>query len=334
MIYELFNTKGISLKVSSFGGRIMELRVPDREGLPADIVLGVKEEGQYRDYGSGERFLGAAIGRYANRIAGGKFTLDGKEYHLPLNNGNNSLHGGWKGFDMVEWNVDQAGDSRIQFSLVSPDGDEGYPGTLTVRMTYTLTEDSLVIDYHAVTDAPTVVNLTHHSFFNLHGEGKGTVNDHLLFINADRYTPVDENLIPIGIARVEGTPFDFTELTPIGRRLGENDRQLHLGKGYDHNWVLNKPSVGELSLAASVVDPDSRRRMDVLTTEPGIQFYGGNYFDGSMTGKNGLPYVKNCALALEAQHFPDSPNRPEFPSTVLRPGETYKQICIYRFSTI
>ncbi len=335
MIYTLTNQRGISLKVTSFGGRIMELWVPGRDGVADDIVLGAKEESRYEDYGSGERFLGAAIGRFANRIAGGRFTLDGKEYRLPLNEATNSLHGGRKGFDMVYWKVEEVRSDRIVFSYVSPDGEEGYPGTLRVRMTYMLTEDSLVIDYSAVTDAPTVVNLTHHSFFNLHGEGKGSVNDHILRINARFFTPVDENLAPTGeIAPVEGTPFDFTHATQIGLRLGEKDEQLRIGRGYDHNWVLSKPYEGALTEAAVVEDPVSGRRMEVWTTEPGLQFYGGNYFDGGMKGKNGLPYGKHCAFALETQHFPDSPNRPEFPSTVLRPGKTYRQTCIYKFTRV
>lgn len=333
MKYTLANSKGMKCTVTDFGCRIMDLWVPDRNGASADVVLGTYDEDKYRNYGTGERFLGATIGRYGNRIAAGKFSLDGKEYTLPLNNGANSLHGGVTGFDMVCWKVESASSDSILFSYVSADGEEGYPGTLTVYMSYRLTEDNeLVIEYRASTDSPTIVNLTHHSFFNLHGEGKGTVNDHILTINADRFTPVDATLIPTGeLAPVEGTVFDFRKPVAIGSRLGADDGQLRLGGGYDHNWVLNKHEEGALTKAAELYDPESGRLMEVFTTEPGIQFYGGNYFDGTMSGKNGLPYIKNCSLALETQHFPDSPNHPDFPSTVLRPGEEYRQTCIYKF---
>lgn len=320
MIYTLKNDS-ISLKVTNFGCRIMELIVPDRQGIPGNVVLGAKTEEEYIHY-KGERFLGAAIGRYGNRIAGGRFSLDGKTYQLPQNNGKNSLHGGFKGFDMVFWKVEEYCGNRIVFTYLSPDGEEGYPGNLSVRMSYTLKECALIIEYHATTDAPTVVNLTHHSFFNL--RGKGTVNDHILTIFADSYTPVDDTLIPTGeIAPVDGTPFDFRQPTAIGSRLGLDDEQLARGCGYDHNWVLNKPSDGELTLAARLFDPTGGRTLEVLTTEPGMQFYGGNYFE-----------KKHCALALETQHFPDSPNHPDFPSTVLRPGETYSQTCIYKFGIL
>lgn len=336
MKYILSNSNGLKLTVTDFGCRIMDLWVPDRNGVLADIVLGTYDEDRYRNYGSGERFLGAVIGRYGNRIAKGRFTLDGKEYTLAVNNGENALHGGVMGFDMVTWKVESVSDDSIVFSYVSADGEEGYPGTLAVRMSYVLTDSNeLVISYKATTDAPTIVNLTHHSFFNLHGEGIGTVNDHVLTINAGRYTPVDETLIPTGeLAPVDGTPFDFREPHVIGSRLGMDDGQLVRGGGYDHNWVLDKPAEGALSKAAEVYEPESGRRMEVFTTEPGIQFYGGNYFDGSMHGKNGRPYVRNCSLALETQHFPDSPNHSGFPSAVLRPSEEYSQICIYKFSTL
>lgn len=336
MKYTLCNSRGLKCTVTDFGCRIMDLWVPDRDGRLEDVVLGTYDEDKYRNYGKGERFLGATIGRFGNRIAHGRFSLDGREYALALNNGANSLHGGVLGFDMVTWKVESVSADSIQFSYVSVDGEEGYPGTLTVRMSYTLTENNeLVIDYKAVTDAHTIINLTHHSFFNLHGEGKGTVNDMLLMINADRYTPVDGTLIPTGeLAPVEGTPFDFRNPAVIGSRLGAEDEQLERGAGYDHNWVLNKASEGELSKAAELYDPQSGRKMEVFTTEPGIQFYGGNYFDGTMTGKNGLPYVRNCSLALEAQHFPDSPNHPDFPSTELYPGQEYRQTTVYRYSTV
>ena len=335
MKYTLSNSNGLKMTVTDFGCRIMDLWVPDRNGAMGDIVLGTYDEEKYRNYGMGERFLGATIGRYGNRIAKGRFHLDGKEYVLAVNNGENALHGGVMGFDMVTWKVESLSENSIVFSYVSADGEEGYPGTLAVQMSYSLTDrNELVICYKAATDAPTIVNLTHHSFFNLHGEGEGTVNDHVLTINAEHYTPVDGTLIPTGeLAPVEGTPFDFRQPHVIGSRLDQDDEQLRRGGGYDHNWVLAKPSAGDLSKAAEVYDPESGRCMEVFTTEPGIQFYGGNYFDGSMIGKNGKPYVKNCSLALETQHFPDSPNHPEFPSTVLRPSEEYRQTCIYKFST-
>lgn len=336
MKYTLSNAHGLRCTVTDFGCRIMDLWVPDRNGNEADVVLGTYDEDKYRNYGTGERFLGATIGRFGNRIAKGRFSIDGKGYALAINNGENALHGGVLGFDMVVWNVESVSADSILFSYVSADGEEGYPGTLKVKMSYALTDnDELVIEYRAITDAPTIVNLTHHSFFNLHGEGNGTVNDHVLTIHADRYTPVDETLIPTGeLAPVEGTPFDFRTPTVIGSRLEADDEQLRRGGGYDHNWVLNKAEAGALGKAAEVYDPESGRRMEVFTTEPGMQFYGGNYFDGSMVGKNGLPYIKNCSIALETQHFPDSPNHPEFPSTVLRPNEEYHQICIYKFSVL
>jgi len=333
MKYQLHNSNGVHLTVTDFGCRIMEIFTPDRNGKFADIALGSLDEDKYINFGTGERFLGATVGRYGNRIAEGQFTIDGKTYNLARNNGTNSLHGGIKAFDMVTWEVVSYSQSRIEFRYLSHDGEEGFPGNLDVHMTYELTEDNeLVIRYEATCDKATVCNLTHHSYFNLHGEGVGDINDHVMYINADRYTPVDANLIPTGeLAPVEGTPLDFRTPQVIGLRSGSDFEQIRLGFGYDHNWVLNKKEEGELSLAATVVDPQSGRRLDVLTTEPGMQFYGGNYFDGSMTGKRGLPYVKNAGLALETQHFPDSPNHPAFPTTILRPGETYRHTCIYRF---
>lgn len=334
MIYELKNINGLHLKVTNFGCRIMDLWTPDRNGAFDDIVLGTYDEDKYVNYGSGERFLGATIGRFGNRIAGGRFTLDGKEYSLAQNNGRNALHGGLKGFDMVHWKVEHVTENRIDFSYVSQDGEEGYPGTLKVKMSYELSDnDELVIRYSAETDAPTIINLTHHSFFNLHGEGNGSVNDLIMKINAGRYTPVDDTLIPTGeLASVDGTPFDFRTPAEISQKLDWNNEQIRLGGGFDHNWVLDRKDDGSLFPAASVYDPQTGRVMEVLTTEPGMQFYGGNYFDGSMTGKNGKPYIKNCSLALETQHFPDSPNKSNFPSTVLRPGEEYTQTTTYRFS--
>lgn len=333
MKYYLEN-RNIRMTVTDFGCRIMELQVPDRDGKYGDIVLGAKDEQAYMDYGRGERFLGATIGRFANRIARGQFQLDGKSYQLECNNGQNALHGGVTGFDMLEWQVLSHSGSRIDFYLESPDGDQGYPGNMKVWMSYELSADSLIISYKANCDRKTVINLTHHSFFNLRGEGNGTVNEHLMYINADNFTPVDETLIPTGqICPVAGTPFDFRTPSVIGDKLDFSNKQIQLGGGFDHNWVLNKRCEGELSLAARVYEPESGRVLEVLTTEPGMQFYGGNYFDGTMVGKNGKPYIRNCSFALETQHFPDSPNHASFPSTVLEPGSEYNQICIYRFST-
>lgn len=334
MKYEIKNANGLRLTVTDLGCRIMDLWVPDKDGRFDDIVLGTYDEEKYIHYGSGERFLGATIGRYGNRIAGGRFTLEGKEYVLAQNNGTNSLHGGVVGFDMVYWTVLSKTEDKIEFEYVSKDGEEGFPGTLKTYLAYTLTDkDELVVEHRATTDKTTVVNLTHHSFFNLHGEGNGDVDDMLMTINASAYTPIDADLIPTGeIAPVDGTPFDFREACVIGSRLGEDNEQLRHGGGYDHNWVLDKPEKGALSFAAEVYDPQSGRRMQVFTTEPGMQFYGGNFFDGTMTGKNGKKYLRHCALALETQHFPDSPNKPGFPSTVLKPGEKYKHVCIYKFS--
>ena len=332
-LYYLKNKNGIEITVTNFGARIVELFVPDRDGKFADIVLGHDHIDKYVNYGKNERFLGATIGRYGNRIAKGKFTLDEVEYTLPLNNGPNTLHGGTKGFDMLVWDATQTDPQTIEFRLVSPDGDQGYPGTLTVDMTYQLNDDNeLTIVHKATTDKKTVVNLTHHSFFNLHGAGNGTVNDHVLTINASNYTPVDATLIPDGpIATVEGTPMDFRMPTMIGERVDQDFEQLRYGKGYDHNWVLDRKTANEPEQAAIVYEPASGRMMEVWTTEPGIQFYGGNFFDGSCIGKEGKTYDFRASLALETQHYPDSPNRPDFPSTILEPGQNYYHKCIYKF---
>jgi len=334
MKYNLKNKNGLHLCVTNFGCRIIDLWTPDRNGKMDDIVLGNNEEDEYVNYGKRERFLGAAIGRFGNRIANGRFTLSGKEYVLVQNNGQNALHGGPKGFDMVWWNVDKVTESRIDFSYVSPDGEEGYPGELTVKMSYELSDDNeLVIKYEATTDKDTVVNLTHHSFFNLHGEGNGDVNDHVMMINAGRYVPVDETLIPTGeFADVEGTPFDFRKPAVIASKTDFDNIQIQRGAGFDHSWVLDKDAPGALSKAAEVYDPQTGRVLEVFTTEPGMQFYCGNWFDGSTVGKTGKAYIKNCSFALETQHFPDSPNKAHFPSTKLAPSEVYTQTCIYKFS--
>lgn len=333
-LYTITNSNGLEITVTNFGARVVELWVPDKNGKFEDIVLGHDHIDKYVNY-KGERFLGATIGRYGNRIAKGKFHLDGKEYQLPINDTPNSLHGGTKGFDRVVWDVTQPDNQTLVFGYVSPDGEQGYPGTLTVKMIYRLTDDNAFeITHEATTDRKTVINLTHHSFFNLHGAGNKDINDHILMIHADRFTPVDKTLIPTGeLQNVENTPMDFRTPTLIGKRNDDNFEQLAFGRGYDHNWVLTKKTPNGLELAATVWEPVSGRLMEVWTTEPGIQFYGGNFFDGSMTGKQGKKYNYRASLALETQHFPDSPNHPGFPSTTLNPGENYKHICIYKFNT-
>lgn len=331
-LYTLSNDQGMTLQVTNFGCRVVTLFVPDRDGRMDDIVLGYESIDRYL-HNKGERFLGAAIGRYGNRIAAGKFTLDGKDYQLSTYNNGQCLHGGDKGFDMVVWNVDSIAKDYILFSYLSKDMEEGFPGNLLVKMSYHLTNDNeFCIEYSATTDKATPVNLTHHSFFNLKGEGNGTINTHELCIAADKYTPVDSVLIPTGeLADVSGTPFDFRTPTQIGARLNEKNQQLDNCKGYDHNFVLNRKAASDLEFAASVYEPSNGRYMEVWTTEPGIQFYGGNFFNGKTLGKSGKPYRYRESFALETQHFPDSPNQKGFPSTDLKPGETYKHICVYKF---
>ncbi len=330
-LYTLRNEQGLALQVTNYGARIASIWVPDREGKFADIVFGHSNIKNYLGNG-GERFLGATIGRYGNRIADGKFTLDGQDYQLSTYNNGQCLHGGDKGFDRVVWNVDLLNDSSIHFSYRSAHMEEGFPGNLSVKMIYTLTaNNALRITYEATTDRNTHVNLTHHSFFNLKGGEYGTINDHVLCIAADYYTPVNQVLIPFGEHElVENTPFDFRKPTAIGLRLGEENQQFTNCKGYDHNFVLNRTSNDGLEFAASVHEPTSGRYMEVWTTEPGLQFYGGNFFDGTRIGKGKVHKFRE-SFALETQHFPDSPNQPNFPSTVLRVGETYNHICEYRF---
>jgi aldose 1-epimerase len=331
----LKNSHGIEIHAITYGGIITSLKIPDRAGTLADIVLGFDDPAQYWA-DPPPPFFGAIIGRYGNRIAKGKFTLDGKTYSLATNNGVNHLHGGNRGFDKQLWAVatkdSQDGSSAI-FTRTSPDGEEGYPGTLQVRVTYTLTEkNTLVIDYHATTDKPTPVNLTQHSYFNMAGEGSGDILGEQLTIDADRYTPVDDTLIPTGeLASVQGTPFDFRTPTAIGARIDQNDAQLTNGKGYDHNWVLNRKGAG-LEHAATLSDPKSGRTMDIATTEPGLQFYSGNFLDGTITGKHGHKYAHRTGLCLETQHFPDSPNHANFPSTIVRPGKAYDTRTVFTFS--
>ena len=328
--FTLTNASGIELNAISYGGIITSLRVPDRSGRLDDILLGFDNlDGYLRD----NPFFGAIIGRYGNRIARGAFTLDGTTYKLATNNGPNHLHGGNKGFDKVLWEaVPVPGRNAIAFTRTSPDGEEGYPGSLRVRVTYTLTDaNELIVDYSATTDKATPVNLTQHSYFNLAGHASGDILGHQLMLNADRYTPVDETLIPTGeLAPVAGTPFDFRKPTAIGARIDQDTVQLKHGKGYDHNWVLNRKGAGR-QLAARVIEPKTGRTMEIATTEPGIQFYSGNFLDGTLTGKGGAVYKHRTGFCLETQHFPDSPNQPKFPSTILRPGSEYKTSTVFTF---
>ncbi len=334
-LYTLTNSHGVEVKAMNYGGIILSIRVPDRKGQFADIVLGHET---MEGYVPNPPYIGAVVGRYANRIANGTFTLDGKTYNLPKNDGPNTLHGGTdKTFNKVVWDGEALkGKSAVAFTYLSKDGDDGFPGNLKVKVTYTLTDDNeLVIDYEATTDKTTVINLSQHSYFNLAGEGTGDILSHEILINADRFTPVDKNLIPTGELRpVKGTPFDFTTSTKIGARIEDNYDQLVLGHGYDHNWVINRKADDRgLVLAARVYEPTSGRVMEVSTTQPGVQFYTGNFLDGTVTGKQGHVYKRRFGLCLETQHFPDSPNHPDFPTTILKPGETFKSKTVFKFST-
>lgn len=323
----------ITMQVTNFGARVVTLWTPDKKGNHEDIVLGYNKIDTYVN-NPGERFLGAVVGPYANRIADGTFTLDGVTYELPKNNNGQTLHGGLKGLDMVVWDVDTVTANSIVLSYLRPDGQEGMPGNLKIVMTYTLTPDNeFRVDYLAETDKKTHVNISHHSFFNLKGEGNGTINDHVLYINASRTTPVDANLIPTGeIVEVEGTPFDFREPKAIGQDVNAENEQLKNGAGYDHNWVLDRKTADGLELAASVYEPASGRYMEVWTDQPALQFYGGNFFDGTTTGKYGRTLNYRESIALETQKYPDTPNNPHFPSTLLNPGEKYTHVCVYKFS--
>ena len=330
-LYTLNSGNGVYMQVTNFGARVVSLFTPDKNGKYEDIAIGYENIDRYIN-NSGERFLGCVVGRYANRIANGQFDIDDVVYNVPVNNNGQSLHGGIKGFDMVVWDVVKATDNELVLSYISPDGEEGYPGTVSVKMVYKLTpENEFVITYEAETDKPTVINLSHHSFFNLKGSGNGTITDHILMLNASSTTPVDSVLIPTGeIASVEGTPFDFREPTVIGARIDQENDQLKNGYGYDHNWVIDK-TTDAVELVASLLEPASGRFMEVWTDQPGIQFYSGNFFDGKSTDKYGKNINFREALALETQKFPDSPNHPNFPSTRLNPGEKYLQTCIYKF---
>jgi len=332
-LYTLTNSHGVEVKAMNYGGIILSIKTPDRKGQLADIVLGHET---MEGYVPNPPYIGAIVGRYANRIANGTFTLDGKTYTLPKNDGPNTLHGGTdKTFNKVVWDGEALkGKSGVAFTYVSKDGDDGFPGNAKIKVTYTLTDNNeLVIDYEATTDKTTVVNLSQHSYFNLAGEGTGDILSHEIMINADRFTPVDKNLIPTGELRpVKGTPFDFTTSTKIGARIEDTYDQMVLGHGYDHNWVINRKGDG-LTLAARVYEPTSGRVMEVSTTQPGVQFYTGNFLDGTVTGKQGHVYKRRFGLCLETQHFPDSPNHPDFPSTTLKPGETFKSKTVFKFST-
>ena len=328
--YKISNDKGVSAEIISYGAIVVSLTAPNRNGQLEDVILGFDDLASYE---KDNTFQGSIVGRYGNRIAGGKFSLDGKVYQLNLNDGPNHLHGGPKGFFKVIWDIEQLDSQSVRLTYVSPDGEEGYPGEVKISVVYTITDDdALRIDYYGTTDRPTILNPTSHCYFNLSGTPKNTILDHELMLNADFFTPIDEFSIPTGEIRpVAGTPLDFREPKPIGRDIDAEDEQIKFGKGYDHNWVINgKP--GQVRLAATVYESKSGRLMECLTDQAGLQFYSGNFLDGSLIGKGGIRYNYRCALCLEAQAFPDSPNKPHFPSVVLRPGEEYRQTTIYRFS--
>lgn len=333
-LFALTNANHLKAEITDYGCIVVRLLVPDRNGKLDDVVLGYDT---LREYVQANPYFGAVVGRYGNRIAKGRFTLDGVEYTLAINNGKNHLHGGMRGFDKAVWDPEPfKSDAGVGLRLkyLSQDGEEGYPGNLQCTVTYTLTNDNaLRIDYDAKTDKATPINLTNHSYWNLAGHGSGSIHGHELMLNANRFTPVDETLIPTGELRsVKGTPMDFTQPVAIGARIAQDDPQLQRGGGYDHNWVLNQDAAGAMTLAAEVFEPTTGRVLQVLTTQPGIQFYSGNFLDGSQSGKLGKRYEHRGAFCLETQHYPDSPNKPDFPSVVLRPGAIYRTSTIYRFS--
>ncbi len=331
--YTFRNSSGIEAAITNYGGRLVTLKLPDRNGMFEDVVLGFDS---LDGYIGKNPYFGALVGRYANRIANGEFSLDGHTYELARNNGPNALHGGVRGFDKVVWTgaeIPSGNGQTLELKYLSKDGEEGYPGDLSVTVTYALNDQNeLKIEYEATTDKSTVLNLTNHSYFDLAGQSSGNILQHRVQINADKFTPVNSNLIPTGELRsVEGTPFDFRNATPIGFRIDDQDEQLQYGEGYDHNFVLNG-SGGALSVAARVMEPRSGRVLEVLTTQPGVQFYTGNHLDGSAKGKGGTVYGFRYGFCLETQHFPDSPNQPNFPSTELKPGQRYRGTTIFRFS--
>ena len=330
LLYTLSNKNGMEISVTDYGAHLVSVLVPDKDGKKRDVVLGFDSVTGYETDGS---HFGATIGRNGNRIAGAAFELHGKTYQLAKNENNNNLHSGPDGYDYRLWNVEEADDSAVTFVLMSPDGDQGFPGNFEVSVTYTLTDENAVeIHYEGSCDQDTVVNMTNHSYFNLNGEGD--VLGQKLRIYASRYLEGNNETCPTGnILPVAGTPMDFRRPAPIGSRLDADFEQLRHGHGYDHNWVLSRRSAHDLELAATVYEPAAGRYMEVWTTEPGIQFYGGNFFDGSLAGKGGKSYGRRASLALETQHFPDSPNHPGFPSTVLGPGQRYRHVCVYKFST-
>lgn len=322
------------MQVTNFGGRVVALQTPDRNGSYEDIVLGFNNLDNYVN-NSGERFLGAVVGPYANRISNGTYSINDQTYTFPQNNNDNTLHGGLKGLDMVVWDVKQVNDSAIVLTYLHPDGQEGMPGNLQIEMTYTLTGDNeFKVDYQAITDKATHVNISHHSFFNLKGEGRGTILDNVMTIAASQTTPVDDELIPTGeVTPVDGTPFDFRTPHLIGERINQEDVQLANGGGYDHNWILDRKSEHDIEFAVSVYEPTTGRYMEVFTDQPALQFYSGNFFDGTTEGKYGRTLNYRESLALETQKYPDTPHHPHFPSTLLIPGQTYTHHCIYKFST-
>src|SRR5258708_7186979 len=331
LLFTLTNKNGMEVKITNYGGIITSIKVPDAKGALGDVVLGFDSLNDYVT--KNNPHFGATIGRYGNRIGKARFTLGGKEYKLAANNGENSLHGGNKGFNKVVWTPHELPDGRLELSYLSKDGEEGFPGNLKATVTFTLSDtNALRIDYAATTDKETVVNLTSHTYFNLKGDGN--ILGHRLTIRADRFTPIDAGLIPTGELRATtSTPFDFTSSHEIGERIGSQDEQIKLGNGYDHNWVLSRANAG-LEFAARVQEPTTGRVLEVYTTEPGLQFYTGNFLDGTLKGKGGKVYAQRSALCLETQHFPDSPNKPAFPTTTLKPGQQYKTTTEFRFSTV
>jgi aldose 1-epimerase len=328
-IYTL-KSDAVEARITNYGARIVSIKTADRSGKMSDVVLGYDSLAGY--LADKKTYFGAIVGRYGNRIAHGQFTIDGKTYQIPKNNNENSLHGGTVGFDQLVWKAREVAEG-VEMTLVSKDGDQGFPGTLTVHVRYSLHHNALRIDYSMTTDKTTVVNLTNHAYFNLGGIGHGTILNEEMMIAADKYTPVDSGLIPTGVlAPVDGTPFDLRKPTVIGAHIHDNNEQLKIAGGYDHNWVLRGAN-GEVKTAAKVHDPESGRVLTVTTTEPGVQFYSGNFLDGSFKGPGGVVYAKNTGLCLETQHFPDSPNHPSFPTTLLKPGETRHSMTTFTFTT-